>query len=137
MKLQLLLLLLTTRSPLAAGTPAGSCTNPLEWTRDPDSYSVSEYADHRTQCTDKCNEVGHCCTLGAGGCNFASCSTGCHIAWFSENLAACKTECNRANSLSCSVSYQLKWFFIGNLRLHSLPQQQFILSSVHMAPCRD
>jgi hypothetical protein len=123
MKLQVLLLLLLLVTSSLLTTATDSCTNPLEWTKAQNSYSASEYADHRTQCNSKCNAAGHCCTLGVGGCNHVPCTTGCHIAWFSDDLAACKAECDRANSMTdCEVSYQLNIFHCTFMFTFSLTQ---------------
>jgi len=80
---------------------AGSCTTPLEYVKLPGSFSIDEYSTFRDQCTQKCNNNGYCCTKGMGGCNALPCNTGCHIAFFTDDVAACKAECTRGNSLEC------------------------------------
>lgn len=40
-----------------------------------------------------------------GGCNKVSCNTGCHIAWFSEDLTSCKAQCAIANSAECEYTW--------------------------------
>jgi len=63
----------------------------------PNSYSLIDYINSRQTCTQACNNAGYCCTKGAGGCNNVPCTEGCHIAWFSEDLEACKAQCRIAN----------------------------------------
>ena len=84
---------------------SATCTNPLEFTRLPNSYSSDAYASFREACTNKCNAEGYCCTGGFGGCNFVPCNEACHIAFFTDDVAACKAECARANSLNCEYMH--------------------------------
>ncbi len=74
-----------------------SCTDPFSFTELPNSFTADEYVSFRAQCTNKCNAEGHCCTLGFGGCDTVPCNEGCHIAFFTDNVEACKAECTRAN----------------------------------------
>jgi len=82
-------------------------TCPPEYSADSNSFSLQQYAADRTLCTQSCNTGGFCCTLGSGGCNVVPCTTGCHIAWFSASLAACKAQCDVANAApDCSYTYR-------------------------------
>ena len=80
---------------------SSTCTNPLGFTKLPNSFSVAQYQDYRAQCTEKCNNDGYCCTKGFGGCNAIPCNEGCHIAFFAATLQECKDECDRGNNLDC------------------------------------
>jgi len=85
-----------------------STTCPPTYEPEDNTYSLQQYSDARSQCTDACNAAGYCCTLGSGLCNFVPCTTGCHIAWFSSDLAHCKEECAIANDgelNSCSYTW--------------------------------
>ena len=88
-----------------ASLNANTCENPLGLIRLPNSFPPSDYINHRTQCTDKCNAEGYCCTFGSGGCNYVPCTEGCHIAWFSDSVAACKAECAKANTEDCEYTH--------------------------------
>lgn len=77
-----------------------SCTNYFEYTNnvDPNAFTGEFYDSYRQTCTDKCNVAGFCCTKAVAGCEKVPCNEGCHIAFFSTDVAACKAECERANS---------------------------------------
>ena len=83
----------------------GAC--PPAYVPGPNSHPLSTYTSDRAQCTAKCNAEGYCCTKDAGGCYNVPCTTGCHVAWFSDDLSACKSECERANSIAeCKYSWR-------------------------------
>ena len=60
----------------------------------------------REACTDDCNSDGFCCTTNAGGCAQMTCSGGCHLAWYSDNVSACIAACQEANSAGCTYEHQ-------------------------------
>jgi len=62
------------------------------------TLSTKQYTEARSQCIERCNAGGNCCTLGAGGCAKVPCATGCHIAFFSASLNKCKEQCISANN---------------------------------------
>jgi hypothetical protein len=75
----------------------------------PITKTLEDYIASRTGCTESCNTNGNCCTLGIGGCNNVPCTTGCHIAFFTSDVDACKAECAIANDgaiNSCSYTYR-------------------------------
>jgi hypothetical protein len=75
----------------------------------PITKTLEDYIASRTGCTESCNTNGNCCTLGLGGCNKVPCTTGCHIAFFTSDVDACKAECAIANDgaiNSCSYTYR-------------------------------
>ena len=92
-------------SNYSSRSTTSTCTEPLGFVRLPNSFSAAEYNSYRGQCTDKCNAEGYCCTKGSGICNKLPCTEGCHIAFFSDTLTACKAECTRANGLSCEYTH--------------------------------
>jgi len=98
-----------TEEPVPSPAPMTSepSAAPTKFTCTGNTVSLDQYKKYRTKCTDSCNDAGYCCTLGNGGCNHVPCTTGCHIAFFSENLKKCKKECKRANSddLSCAYTW--------------------------------
>jgi len=80
-------------------------TCPPKYEPGNNAFSILQYSNHRSQCTEACNSAGYCCTLGSGGCNNVPCNTGCHIAWFSSDLSQCKKECAFANSNENECEY--------------------------------
>ena len=96
-----------------------TCTNPVIFTPIPGSFTVSDYTSYREQCNDKCNAAGYCCTKSSGMCGVVPCSEGCHIAFFSDDLAACKAECAVANDQDDHCNYTAKSHsLVGYLGFH-------------------
>lgn len=67
---------------------------------------VPDLTADREACTDDCNSDGFCCTTNAGGCGQMTCSGGCHLAWYSDNVSTCIAACQEANSAGCTYEHQ-------------------------------
>lgn len=78
---------------------------PPEYSSGDDSFSLQRYGEDRAGCTALCNAGGYACTLDSGGCNAIPCTSGCHVAWFSDDVASCKATCNEGNAASCEWTW--------------------------------
>ncbi|GMI38455.1 hypothetical protein TeGR_g13725, partial [Tetraparma gracilis] len=84
---------------------AGKPGCPPEYSSGDDSFSLQRYGEDRAGCTALCNAGGYACTLDSGGCNAIPCTSGCHVAWFSDDVASCKATCNEGNTASCEWTW--------------------------------
>jgi hypothetical protein len=82
-----------------------SCPPPYEV--PPNAFALEDYQSHMAACTAACNAAGYCCTSQAGLCAVVPCITGCHVAWFTSDVASCKSECDtNANVGSCEYNFR-------------------------------
>jgi len=94
------------KSNLTTTLSLPTCDTPLKYTPLPNSFTLAEYSNARSACIAECNDSGHCCTKGLGGCQKVPCASGCHIAFFSDSLDKCKQQCDIANEPGCDYTWK-------------------------------